>query len=109
MNKIYKIFLNCIPILAMVAMIPLIKNDYLLALAYLIVILTSFFIKIEKNEIKILVLGFLLMMFFEYAFIFTGVESFNRNSLFGVMPIWLPVLWAYGFVAIGRAVKILGN
>ena len=64
MRKFYKIFLNCIPVLVMVAMIPLIMNDYLLALAYLIVILISFFIKIEKNEIKILILGFLLMIFF---------------------------------------------
>jgi len=35
------------------------------------------------------------------------VETFVRNSLFGLMPLWLPFLWGYGFVAIKRGIKIL--
>lgn len=107
MNKISKIFINSIPVLVLIGLIPLIKNDYLLTIAYMIVIAVSFFIKKEKNEITIFIIGFLLMIIFEYLFVRTGVESFIRNSLFGVMPLWLPFLWGYGFVTIKRVVKIL--
>ena len=107
MNKFYKIFLNSLPIIGMVGSVPLIKNDYYLFLAYLLIICISFAVKIEHNEWLVFVFGFFIMIFFEYIFISTGVEVFYRNSLFGLMPIWLPLLWAYGFVGIKRAVEIL--
>lgn len=47
------------------------------------------------------------MLIFESIFILTGVEVFQRNSLFGIMPLWLPFLWAYGFIAIKRTIRIL--
>ena len=91
----------------MVGLIPVVANDYILTALFGIVIGISFFTKREPNEHMIFIVGFILMIFFEYIFILTGVEVFYRNSLFGVMPIWLPLLWAYGFVAISRVVKIL--
>jgi len=107
MDKIKKIFLNSIPLLVMVGLIPLISNDFVLMAVFGLVISVSFLVKRQKNEWLIFIAGFLLMIFFEYIFILTGVEVFYRNTLFGIMPIWLPFLWAYGFVAIGRATKIL--
>ena len=47
------------------------------------------------------------MIISEAIFISTGVETFIRNSLFGLMPLWLPFLWGYCFVAMKRAIKIL--
>ena len=47
------------------------------------------------------------MILSEMIFISTGVEIFVRNTLFGLMPLWLPFLWGYGFVAIKRGIKIL--
>jgi len=91
----------------MVGLIPLISNDFVLMAVFGLVISVSFLVKRQKNEWLIFIAGFLLMIFFEYIFILTGVEVFYRNTLFGIMPIWLPFLWAYGFVAIGRATKIL--
>ena len=93
----------------MVGLIPVIEDDYLLAILFIIVIALAFKIKKEPKELTILVTGFLFMIFFEAIFISTGVEVFYRNSLLGIMPIWLPILWAYGFVAISRAVKILNR
>lgn len=106
-NKTLKIFINSIPILAMIGLIPFVKNDYLLSVAYLVVMSISFIVKREKNELTIFASGFILMIIFEYLFVSTRVETFIRNSLFGLMPIWLPLLWGYGFVAIKRAAKIL--
>lgn len=104
--KIKNIFFEMIPILIMIGLIPLIKNDYLLSLLYIIIILISFKIKYVKNECRIFTAGFTLMLIFEFIFISTGVETFIRNSLFG-MPLWLPFLWGYGFVAIRRAGEYL--
>lgn len=106
-NKIINIFLNIIPILVMIGLIPIIQNDYYLTVAYIGIIIISFLVKKEKGEIPIFFLGFFMMMLSEIVFVSTGVETFVRNTLFGLMPLWLPFLWGYGFVAIKRGIKIL--
>ena len=91
----------------MIGLIPLVQNDYLLAVLDVAIISIALFLKLERNEILILLSGFFLMIIFEFFFISTGVETFVRHTLFGIMPLWLPVLWSYGFVAIKRAAEIL--
>lgn len=107
--KIRNIFLNSIPILIMIGLIPVIENDYLLTLIYVVIIAVSLIVRLESKDILFLIFGFCIMIIFEYLFISTGVEIFNRNSLFGLMPLWLPFLWGYGFVAIKRSVNILNK
>ncbi len=106
-NKIFQILLNVIPIILMVAFIPIFKKDYVLTLVYSIIITTAFVIKYEQNDFLVFIVGFISMIISEYFFISTGVETFARKSLFGVMPLWLPLLWAYGFVVIKRGIKII--
>ncbi len=108
MNRTINFILNIVPILIMIGLIPVIRNDYLLTLVYIIIILVSFSIKKEKGDILIFLLGFFMMMLSEVVFVSTGVETFVRNTLFGLMPLWLPFLWGYGFVVIKRGLKILG-
>ncbi len=109
MTKISKIFLNSIPVLVMIGLIPLVANDYLLAGLYIAVMLAAFIVQRERHDITVLVFGFVIMILSELLFVSTGVETFIRNSLWGIMPVWLPFLWGYGFVAIKRSVKILEN
>lgn len=106
-KEVVGILLNLIPVFFMISLIDRIKDDFLLAGAFVAVIIVSLLIKYEKKDIHILVLGLVMMTIFEYIFIMAGAENFNRRSLFGIMPIWLPVLWSYGFVAIKRTVNIL--
>jgi hypothetical protein len=106
-KKILQIFLNTIPIIIMIAFIPVFKNDYALTGIYFLIIFISFAIRYEKKDYLFFIFGFIIMIISEYFFISTGVETFMRNSLFGLMPLWLPFLWAYGFVAIKRAIIIL--
>lgn len=106
-NKIINIVLNIIPILVMIGLIPIIQNDYILTVVYLGIILISFFIKKDKGDIFIFLFGFCAMILSEMVFVSTGVETFVRNTLFGLMPLWLPFLWGYGFVVIKRGLKIL--
>lgn len=91
----------------MIGLIPIVQNDYFLAFCYALIIAISLFIKKEKNDFVFLAFGFIGMIIFESFFISTGVETFIRNSLFGLMPLWLPFLWAYAFVAMKRSIKII--
>lgn len=91
----------------MIGLIPIIENDYVLTVFYVLIIFLSFKIKKEKGDMFIFLFGFCAMILSEMVFISTGVETFVRNTLFGLMPIWLPFLWGYGFVAIKRGLKIL--
>ena len=106
-DKIINIILNTIPVLVMIGLIAVIQNDYLLAVLYIAIIFISFLVKKEKGDIFVFFFGFLVRILSEMVFISTGVETFIRNSLFGLMPLWLPFLWGYGFVAIKRGLKIL--
>ena len=106
-DKIFKILIQALPILLMIALIPLIENDYYLFLGYIIIIIVSFFIYYEKKDYILFIFGLIAMIIAEYIFISTGVEIFLRSSLFGVMPIWLPLLWAYAFVVIKHSIQIL--
>jgi 8-oxo-dGTP diphosphatase len=107
-NKILNIFLNIVPILVMIGLIPVFRDDYILTLIYIGIILVSLFLKKEKGDIPIFFFGFFMMILSEMVFISTGVETFIRNTLFDLMPLWLPFLWGYGFIVINRGVKILG-
>lgn len=109
MKKVYSIFLNAIPILLMIGLIPIIQNDYVLTLVDIGIIAVSLAFRRYRNDFVVLFFGFFVMILFEYFFISTGVETFNRNSLFGLMPLWLPFLWGYGFVAIKRSIEIINN
>jgi hypothetical protein len=108
MKKVLSIFLLSLPILLMVGLIPLVQNDYFLTLLFIVIISVSLkLIRSTKKDHTVLIFGFIAMIIFEYIFISTGVETFNRNSLLGIMPLWLPFLWSYGFVAIKKTAEIL--
>ncbi len=106
-KKILRILKESLPVLVMILCIPFIKNDVILTGIYISIIVTMLMATRKKHDILILVIGFIAMTIFELFFIATGVETFVRNSLFGFMPLWLPFLWAYGFVVIKRSIHIL--
>ena len=94
------------PVFCMIALIPYVRDDLVLALVYLAIIGVSSF-RYQRHDFTYLVVGCLVLFVSEYFFISTGVETFERRSLFGVMPLWLPLLWAYIFVAIKRGIVIV--
>jgi hypothetical protein len=108
-HKIKGLFSIAIPALVMIGLIPFINNDYLLTFLYLLIIIATLLIKHDSKDFLALFFGFFAISFFEYIFVKTGVEAFNRHTLFDVMPLWLPVLWGYGFVAIKRSLMILNK
>ena len=107
MLKIFRIALHAIPVAIMIALIPAVKNDYALAALYIGIIALLFIVNRKRHDISVLIFGLIAMTIAEYVFIKTGVETFSRTSLLGIMPIWLPILWAYGFVAIRKGIAAL--
>lgn len=107
--QLRRLILNALPVLLMILLVPLVRNDWLLTAIYVGIIAVSLLIKRDRRDWVVLLFGFAVMTVVEYVFVSTGVEAFRRNSLFGLMPVWLPFLWAYGFVAIKRLVLILSE
>lgn len=101
---IFNILLNALPLLVMIFLISFIQNDYALFAFYGLIILILLIIKYESGEYIYFLFGFTVITFFEWVFVSTGAEIFQRRSLFGIMPLWLPLLWAYSFIVIKRSV-----
>lgn len=91
----------------MIGLIPFIQNDYFLTLVDIGIIVAVLVTKYESKDILFLLVGFFVMTVSEVFFVSTGVETFTRNTFFGVFPLWLPVLWAYSFMAMKRVIVIL--
>lgn len=108
-QKIAMIIFYSIPIILMIMLIPNIENDYALSIIYSVFIIALLFVKSERDDLSVLIFGFIAITISELFFVSTGVETFTRNSLFGLIPLWLPFLWAYAFITMNRCLKVLDN
>mgnify|MGYP001612388265 CR=1 FL=1 len=105
-NYLQIIFYAAIVVI-MLALVPVIVNDYALTGIYIVFILSAVIFKRERSDFMFLVIGFFGLILGEYFFVSTGVETFNRNSLFGIMPLWLPFLWSFIFLSMKRVFWLL--
>ncbi len=106
-KKARAILVYATPVAMMIALIPFVSNDYVLTFVYVLFVVALLSTKKERHDLLALVVGFIAMTVSEYVFVKTGVETFLRNTFLGVMPLWLPVLWAYAFVSIKRVLRAL--
>jgi hypothetical protein len=106
-KKVKAIAFYCIPIVVMIGLIPFVSNDYLLAGIYILFSIALLSFKREKNDLLAFFFGFVVITISEGFFVSTGAETFLSRSFLGLMPIWLPFLWAHAFVAIKRSLRIL--
>jgi hypothetical protein len=101
------ILLYCIPLTAMILLIPYVENDHSLAFLYVACIIALTATKSEKYDFFALGFGIVAATFFELLFVSTGIETFKHQSLFNLIPAWLPFLWGYIFVTIKRSLNLL--
>ena len=94
-------------VVIMLALVPVIKNDFALTGIYMVFNLSAVVFKKERSDFMFLAVGFFGLILGEYFFVSTGVETFNRNSLFGIMPLWLPFLWSFIFLSMKRVFWLL--
>ena len=95
--------MRAFPVFCMIGLVPFVQNDYLLTGIFIAVIAISA-IRYTREDFVYLVFGFCMLLIGEYFFLLTGVETFSHRTLLGVMPLWLPFLWAYIFIAMRRSV-----
>lgn len=107
MTKFLSISVQALPVALMVSLLFFTQNTLLLSILYIVPALIYFFRQPQKINIIVYLTGLFFMTIFESIFLLTGVETFADKSLFGIMPIWLPFLWAYGFLAIKDSLLIL--
>lgn len=81
-DKSKKILWNILFMALLMSLIYAIKDDILLTIVYVIIILLSFHFKHDKKDFYFFAFGFVAMFFSEYFFIKSGSEVFYRNSLF---------------------------
>ena len=104
---IVRIIASVLPILAMIALIPLIRNDFLLAGIYALFILVALAIRQDKKDLVFLAVGIVVPTIGEFLFVSTGAEVFTRDVLIFGIPAWLPLLWGYVFIMMRRGVAAL--
>src|SRR3989338_2011519 len=105
MTLAVRVVATAFPVFFMIALVPYVLNDYVLAGIYILIIAISAF-RYTRKDFIFLVFGFFILLLGEYFFLLTGVEVFERRTLLGVMPIWLPFLWSYIFVTMKRSVAL---
>ena len=110
MNKLSKVFIETLPILFGILLSYLFwQNNILLFIIYLVLTLGLIYFHKDKAEFVIFAYGILIGAIVEVIGTqISGYQSFTKPDLGGI-PMWLPVVWGYGFVAMKRIGFVLKN
>ena len=110
MSKIVKVFIETLPILFGILLSYLFwQNNFLLLAIYLILTVVLILWRGDNTEFAIFAYGIIIGGIVEIIGTeVSGYQSFTNPNFFGV-PIWLPIVWGYGFVAMKRVGFILKN
>lgn len=102
-KKLVKVFLETLPILTGVLLSYLFwQNNLVLFAIYLTLSLGLIFWHKDRTEFVIFGYGLIVGLVVEIIGTkISGYQSFTKPD-FGGIPLWLPVAWGYGFVAIKR-------
>lgn len=104
-----RVFVETLPILFGILLSYLFwRNNFLLFVIYLALTLVLIYFHGDKTEFVIFAYGILIGAIVEVIGTqVSGYQSFAKPDLGGI-PLWLPIAWGYGFVAmkrIGSALK----
>ena len=103
MTKLSKVFIETLPILFGILLSYLFwQNNVLLFIIYLVLTFGLIYFHKDKTEYSIFVYGIFIGIIVEVIGTqVSGYQSFTKPD-FGGIPIWLPIAWGYGFVAMKR-------
>lgn len=102
-NKIKLLALELWPFLIGIIIMALFwRQEILASILILVIIIIMFSIKYEKNEIYLYFLGVLIGAIVElWGQLIVHFQNFTQGLLLG-MPLWLPLVWGYAFIAMRR-------
>src|SRR3989338_7529644 len=102
-----RIVTSILPIVVMLGLIPLVRNDVVLAGVYALFIVVTLTVRQDKKDLAFLAIGLVIPTIGEILFVATGVEVFKRDLLVFGIPVWLPLLWGYVFIMMRSGVAAL--
>jgi len=83
------------------------QNELYVTLWVIILIVLTFYIKYYKNEWKVFLFGTITGFLFEIGGdLIYKAQYWENASLLGI-PVWLPLMWGYGFIFIRRIGNLL--
>ena len=102
-ETLVRIVVQTIPVLLGIVLTYLFwRNSFLLTLIYLAAIAIILRIKYYSGDLFALLYGFLLGILVEViGTSVSGYQSFTNPDFLGI-PLWLPIVWAYGLMAMKR-------
>lgn len=102
-NIYWRIFLETLPLLVGLVLAYFFwHNNVLLTILYLCVIGVVLWFRREPGDYHSLVLGVLIGLLVEIiGTSVAGYQSFTNPDFLGI-PVWLPIAWAYGLMAMKR-------
>jgi len=108
MDKISKIFLETLPVFGGILLSYLFwQNNLLLFTIYLTLTFGLIYLHKDKSEFLIFAYGVIIGIIIEVVGTsISGYQSFTNPDFLGI-PIWLPVVWGYGFIAMKRISLII--
>ena len=103
LKQLSKIFLETLPILFGILLSYLFwRNNLLLFVIYLVLTSGLVYFHKDKTEYIIFVYGVIIGAIVEIIGTqVSGYQSFTKPDFAGI-PMWLPIVWGYGFVAMKR-------
>jgi len=109
-NQVSKVFTETLPIMLGILLSYLFwQNNSLLFAIYLLLSLALISLHKDKSEYFIFAYGIFIGTIVEVIGTqVSGYQSF-ANPNFGGIPLWLPLAWGYGFVAMQRIGRVLKN
>lgn len=101
-NNIREVIIQLLQLIMVFVILTFTRNEIVFAFVIAILLLVNFKIKYSKNEWELFLIGCLAGFIIEVALgKIYRLQYWQQDSLFGV-PLWLPLLWGYGFVFIRR-------
>jgi hypothetical protein len=84
-------------------------NNLLLAVLYVLAIVVFLKIEYHRGDIHALIIGCIVGFAVEaIGTSVAGYQSFANPDFFGI-PMWLPIVWGYGFLFMKRVGVIINN
>ena len=106
-NNYLKLAKQALPIIIFPICLLITQNELAIAIVLIFMTAITFWISYEKNEYRVFLLGLILGLVMEIGGdAIYKMQYWDNGSLFGI-PIWLPFLWAYGFIIIRRIGNII--
>jgi 4-hydroxybenzoate polyprenyltransferase len=96
-----------LPLFAALAIFLLTTNEFIVTGVIALMIVATFLIHREQGEWKVVVLGIILGIVFELAGDAVYQAQYWESATLLSIPLWLPLMWGYGFIFIRRIGNIL--